>query len=58
MGEIRNVYKTIMEKPEVKSLSERSRPRGDNDIKDLQVTKCALWTGAIWLKTKKTKRQK
>jgi hypothetical protein len=50
MGEGRNVYRVLVEKPEGKSPLERPRRRWEDGIKmDLRETGWGVWSGFTWL---------
>jgi hypothetical protein len=50
MGEGRNVYRVLVEKPEGKRSLERPRRRWEDGIKmDLREICWRVWSGFIWL---------
>jgi len=51
MGEMRGVYRVLVEKPEGKRPLGRPRRRWEDKIKmDLQEVECGAWIGSMWLR--------
>jgi hypothetical protein len=51
MGEIKDVYRVLVGKPEGKSPLGRTRSRWEDNIKmDLQEVGWGTWIGSIWLR--------
>ena len=51
MGETKEIYRVVVEKPDGKRALGRPRRKWEGNIKlDLQEVRCVVWTGVIWLR--------